>query len=70
MILLEANDPPLTGEISQGVDDQLEIVASETAALLYFDGRQSSFRFLGEEIENFLFERPLWGSLAGRTPGL
>ena len=54
VIFLQPYDTAFPRESPQGVDDPLEFVAPKASTFLYFDGCQSSFRLLGEEIENSL----------------
>lgn len=54
VIFLQPYDTTFPRETPQGVHDPLELVAPKASTFLYFDGRQSSFRLLGEEIENSL----------------
>jgi hypothetical protein len=59
VIFLQPYDTAFPRETSQGVDNPLELVTPKASTLLYFDGRQSSSRLLGEEIENSL-PRGFW----------
>ena len=59
VIFLQPYDTAFPRESSQGVDNPLELVTPKASTLLYFDGRQSSSRLIGEEIENSL-PRGFW----------
>jgi hypothetical protein len=54
VIFFQTDEPTLARELSKAIHHDLQIVARKTGPSQHLSRRESSFRLLSEQIENFL----------------